>query len=587
MQIKKIGKYIVSFLIKKGRYADTYRVQDEFGKNFFLKLINIAKLSDQQVTDATSSITELELANTLNHPNIMHAIEQGEIVIDGQKYAYLVCDFIAGETVLDKVKRERMCSVYDIKHIVMGVLNGLKYLHRGDEPIIHNDISPKNIMLDMSVTPHAPIIIDFGHAQKLTADNTKFYSNGLNPFFLAPEVFRGVYSTRTDLYSVGVMMYYLLYGFVPWYVDLDKIEGNNKIAAILNERKNPLRVPDVKIFELDENLLNIIAKAINQDVDKRFQSANEFLLALNGEISVVGSTYQMVDVSAKADSLRNDNPNIKKGNGFADVAGLSDLKARLQDEVIDLFKNPKKYKKLRVKIPNGILLYGPPGCGKTFIAEKFAEELGCNYMYVHCSDVASPYIHGGQEKIAAIFAKAKKNAPTVLFLDELDAMVADRSRHTNVSESGEVNEFLVQLNNCADDKVLVVGATNDPKGIDGAVLRSGRMDIKFYVPAPDEPTRMELFKLYLADIAEENVDYTELAKKTEGYVSKDISTLVNKAALMTAKADKELISMEELVSAINKSRGELPSISKSSLKKYNDIRAEFEGNKQKKPIGFH
>ena len=101
-----------------------------------------------------------------------------------------------------------------------------------------------------------------------------------------------------------------------------------------------------------------------------------------------------------------------------------------------------------MSIPNGLLFYGPPGCGKTFFAERFAEEIGCNYMYVLCSDVASPYIHGGQEKIANLFEEARKNAPTILFLDEVEAMIMDRSKHNNVSEQGEVNEFLGQLNNC-------------------------------------------------------------------------------------------------------------------------------------------
>ncbi len=586
MQIKNIGKYTVSFPIKKGKYAETFRVHDDMGKKYFLKLINVAKLSDQQLIESINSITELDLTKGLNHPNIMHSVDCGEIVIEGQKYAFMVCDFIAGETVSDKVNREKLCTVYDMKQIIMGVLNGLKYLHRGDEPIIHNNICPQNIMLDMSKASNIPIIIDFGNAQKLTADNAKFYTDGLNPFFLAPEVFKGVYSTRTDLYSVGVMMYYLLYGIVPWYVDLDKIKVEDRVSAILEERKNPLKIPDVKIFELDESLLNIISKAIDQDVDKRFQSANEFLLALNGEIPVVGSSYQLVDVRNKVDTKEKVSLGIRKGNGFADVAGLNELKKRLQEEVIDLLREPEKYKKLKVKLPNGILMYGPPGCGKTFIVEKLAEELGCNYMYVHCSDVASPYIHGGQEKIAAIFSKARKNAPTVLFLDELDAMVANRSRHTNVSESGEVNEFLVQLNNCADDNVLVVGATNNPEGIDEAVLRSGRMDIKVYVPAPDESTRAEIFKLYLKDIAADDIDYIELARKTAGYVSKDISTLVNKAALYTVKEDGESINMKTLLKAIDDSKGDLPSVPIYSLKRYEKIRAEFEG-KQSKQIGFH
>lgn len=580
---QEIGPYTIVFPIKKGAYAETYRVRDKQNKNLFLKLINIAKLTDQQVEEKSKSIIEIEVCSLLEHPNVIHAVDKGEIILDGQRFAYLVCDYIVGETVYEKVAREKHCSVYDIKQIAIGVLNGLKYLHRLNEPIIHNGISPQNVMLDMSGETNVPVIINFGHAQKLTADNCKLYIEDLNPFFLAPEMFNGIYTTRTDLYAVGAMMYYLLYGIVPWYVDLSKVENEDRVKAILTERTNPLKVPNKQIFELEDDLLSIIAKAVDQDVDKRFQSAEEFLLALNGETVVRGSKYQKVDIIMDEDV---EGRNIRKGNGFADVAGLDDLKKRLKVEVIDLIKNPEKYKKLRVKIPNGILLYGPPGCGKTFIAEKFAEELGCNYMYVHCSDVASPYIHGGQEKIAALFKEAKEKAPTVLFLDEIDAMLADRSRQSNVSEYGEVNEFLTQLNNCADNKVIVVGATNNPKGIDVAALRSGRLDIKVYVPAPDEDERKQLLELYLKDIVCEDVDYLELAKKTEGYVSKDICALVNKAALVTAQNNKDLIEMNVLLETIENSKNDLPSVSKEILKFHEDIREEFEGHSDRKPLGF-
>ncbi|MCD8303489.1 MAG: AAA family ATPase [Prevotellaceae bacterium] len=587
MQKRQIGQYTISFPIKKGVYAETFRVHGETGKNYFLKLINMAKLSDQQLQEPSNSITEIEIVATLNHPNLLHMIDHEEIILEGQRYAYYVCDYIAGETVLDKMRREKHCTVYDIKRIISGVLNGLKFLHRGEEPIIHNEISPKNIMLDMSTNACLPVIIDFGHAQKLTADNTKLYIEDLNPFFMAPEMFHGIYSTRTDLYSVGTMMYYLLFGIYPWFVDLDKVDEENRIQAILNERKNPLRIPNVKIFELDESLLNIIAKATDPDVDKRFQSPNEFLLALSGEISASGASFQLVDIARPKPASTGDcKQEIKKGNGFADIAGLSELKQRLQDEVIDLFRHPDKYAKLRVKVPNGILLYGPPGCGKTFLGEKFAEEIGCNYMYVRCSDVASPYIHGGQEKIAAIFEKAKKNAPTVLFLDELDAMIADRSRQTNVSEYGEVNEFLTHLNNCADNKIIVVGATNNPKGIDPAALRSGRLDIKVYVPAPDEPSRVSLLELYLKDISTDDIDYVLIAKKTDGYVSKDICFLINKAALLSVKAEKEKIDMQTMLAALNVCKSDLPSVSSSLLAQFDNIRAEFEGKKKRNLIGF-
>ena len=582
-----IGAYKVVFPIKKGQYADSYRVVDNDGNKYFLKLINLAKLSDLQIEGSLDSITEIDILKNIHHSNIEHFVDSGETIIDGQRFAYIVCDFIIGETLQEKVSRERHCSVYDIKHIVVGVLNGLKYLHRLEEPIIHNEITPSNIMLDMSTSTYVAKIIDFGHAQRLNSKNHKCYIDGLNPFCMAPEMFKGLYSTRTDLYSVGAMMYYLLFGIYPWQIDISKIKSDLIEKVVLAERRTPLKVPNIRIFELDDHLLNVISKAVSQDVDERFQSADEFLLALNGEIEIENSKFEKVDIQKHQEEA--ESPVEKKetkGNGFADVAGMDDLKKRLNEEVIDIIRNPEKYERLRVKIPNGILLYGPPGCGKTFIAEKFAEEIGCNYMYVHCSDVASPYIHGGQEKIAALFEKAKENAPTILFLDELDAMIADRSRHSNISEYGEVNEFLTQLNNCADNHIFVIGATNNPKGIDSAALRSGRLDIKVYVPAPNEYEREQLLRLYLKDIVEDDIDYSVLAKKTDGYVSRDICSLVNHAARETAQSDQELINMKTLLETIEKYKNQLPSVSKDILMQHEKIRDAFEGHVDRKPIGF-
>ena len=584
--ITAIEQYKVVFLLRKGAYYDVYRVVDVKDGKYFLKLINLAKLDELQLNPATGQICEIEMKREISHPNIMRQIDSGETIIDGQRYAYSISDFIPGELLSENISRKGGCSIYDMKHIVTGVLNALKYLHSQKEPIIFNGISLNSIMLNLSSGSPIPLLMDFDHARKLNKENLKCYMNGLSPFYLAPEMFKGLYSTRTDLYAVGALMYHMIYGMQPWEVDLKDVPVKDREQVILSARQRPLPIPDIKVFEMDEQLINVIAKALMQDVDKRFQNADEFLKALGGESSIVCSNFEKIDVTpAKTKESVATKPE-KKGNGFADVAGMDELKKRLNEEVIDIIKNPEKYKRLRVKIPNGILLYGPPGCGKTYIAEKFAEEVGCNYMYVHCSDVASPYIHGGQEKIAALFEKARENAPTVLFLDELDAMLADRSRHNNVSEYGEVNEFLTQLNNCADNHVFVIGATNNPKGIDSAALRSGRLDIKVYVPAPDKSERIALFKLYLRDIVADDVDYDLLAQKTDGYVSKDVCSLINNAARETARADQEFISMQTLLDAIERYKNQFPSVSKDVLKQHERLREEFENHIDRKPVGF-
>lgn len=165
-----------------------------------------------------------------------------------------------------------------------------------------------------------------------------------------------------------------------------------------------------------------------------------------------------------------------EGNGFADVAGMEELKQLLRAKVINVLQDRERALKYRLAIPNGMLLYGPPGCGKTFIAEKFAEETGFNYTVVKSSDLASIYIHGSQQMIGKLFDEARAKAPTVLCFDEFDALVPSRKESTHASMAGEVNEFLSQLNNCGKKGVFVIATSNRPDMIDPAVLRTGRID---------------------------------------------------------------------------------------------------------------
>lgn len=583
---KTIDCYKVSFLVKESFCYQYYKVTDPKEKRLLLKLINPAKLNDLQFEPDGFSVTELEVVKNISHANILKAGASGKTVIGGQRFLYTISDFVPGEFLSDKLGREKYCSIYEAKLVARGILNALKYLHSLNEPIIVNNICPDSIFLGLEGSAPVSYIADFGFARKLDKDVRKVCTNGISPFCLAPEMFKGIYSTRTDLYAVGALMYEMVFGMQPWQIDVDDMTEKDKVAAILSARKSPLPIPDVKILEMDDNFLSILAKSLNQDIDNRFQCAEEFLMALEGEQDVEPGGYKKISVSSNEEKKEEKMPK-KKGNGFADVAGMESLKKRLQEEVIDLVRNPERYRKLKVKIPNGILLYGPPGCGKTFIAEKFAEELESNYIYAHCSDIASPYIHGGQEKIAALFKQARENAPTVLFLDELDAMIANRSLHNTVSESGEVNEFLTQLNNCAEDGVLVVGATNNPSMLDPAALRSGRLDIKVYVPAPSEEEREALLRLSLKDIAGSDIDYKRLAEITAGYVSKDICVLVNKAALLSAKDGLDAVPMASLLKAIDNSKGELPSVSEKTLNSYLQIRDEFESHApQRNPVGF-
>ncbi|PAF49314.1 hypothetical protein BKH43_06955 [Helicobacter sp. 13S00401-1] len=192
-----------------------------------------------------------------------------------------------------------------------------------------------------------------------------------------------------------------------------------------------------------------------------------------------------------------------KDSGFASVAGMDKLKEELRKHVINVLKNKKNGERFKVSLPNGILLYGPPGCGKTFIARKLAEELGYAFIEVRHSDIASPYIHGGVGNIAAIFASARKNAPCVIFIDEIDGLGQERGKLSVDSsyKQEEINELLSHINGIGKEDILVIGATNELDKLDKALQRSGRFDIKIEVGPPDLKARMKLFEMYLKDRA--------------------------------------------------------------------------------------
>ena len=586
----KIDKYTVVFPHKQGSYAETYRVKDTSGKTRFLKLINYSKLNRGQIDD-NGRVIEVEITKLLHHHNLCQFIDSGNMMMNGSQYAWLVTEFISGETLSQRIIRDDEISVYEIKTIAKAVLSALSFLHTLPTPVIHNEVTIQNVFLNLVGELQDLKLIDFGYARFLNQSPAKPNLDELNPFYLAPERFSGVCSVQTDIYSVGVMMYHLLYGELPWFVDVSRKRGQDVIDFILAERDKELELAKEDKYELDDQLLNVIAKALSYDAEDRFQSADEFIKAIDGEVKIERqSTKRKILSQQQSDNTPVSSAIKKKGEGFAAVAGMEELKQQMREEVIEPLHNPEEYHRYGVTIPNGMLLYGPPGCGKTFFAKHFAEEVGFNFVCITPATLKSRYVNATQENIAKMFKEAEENAPTVIFIDEMNELVPNRD-DGNVHEMSRsaVNEMLAQMDRTGEKGVFVIGATNYPNMIDPAILRAGRLDKKYYIGVPDVQARMALFKLYLEKRPYDfGLDYHRLADMTQGYVSADIQLIVNDAS-RNALRQHSKITMELLKAAITNTT---PSLSDNELRKYERIRAMMNGEEIKKSddrprIGFN
>lgn len=584
----KIGDYSVISPIKQGAYAETYRVKDAQGAKLFLKLICTSRLKYWQ-TDDTGEILEARITEKLNHHNLCHYLDFGIIIIKGQKYNYIVCEFVNSETLAESITRGKEYSIYEIKQIIVAILSALNYLHTLPRPVIHNEITIQNILIDLKTNDLKDVrLIDFGYARYLDMPNCKCGLDDLNTFYLAPERFAGVSCVQSDLYAVGVCLYTLIYNKLPWFCDLGHCSDAGKIGKISRQRETPLDFPEIGMFELDEQLINTIKKSLSLDVRDRFQTAAEFIAALEGDIKVVNSdlTLQMRSRGAR-NKQATGAQNISKGKGFSAIAGMQELKNLVKTEVIDAINQREVYEQYGVSIPNGMLLYGPPGCGKTFFAKKLAEEVGFNFIIKKPSDLQSRWVNATQENIAAMFKEAEENAPTIIFLDEMNELTPNRdSGNVHQMHLSAVNELLANMDRLGEKGIFVIGATNYPNLMDPAILRSGRLDKKIYVGPPDFEARKAMFEMLLKKRPYDfGLDYDKLANLTENYVFSDLTLIINDASRKALMA-KSKITMEMLEETITNTQS---SLKPSDLEKYRKIKAQMEGSniEEKRPrIGF-
>ena len=238
---------------------------------------------------------------------------------------------------------------------------------------------------------------------------------------------------------------------------------------------------------------------------------------------------------------------------FKDVAGVEEAKQELE-EVVEFLKHPQKYNELGAKIPKGVLLYGPPGTGKTLLAKAVAGEAGVPFFSISGSDFVEMFVGVGASRVRDLFDQAKKNAPCIVFIDEIDAVGRQRGAglgggHDEREQT--LNQMLVEMDGfSANEGIIMIAATNRPDILDPALLRPGRFDRQIVVDRPDIKGRTAILGVHIkGKPIGDDVNLDVIAQRTPGFTGADLSNLVNEAALLTARKDKKVINMPEMEEA--------------------------------------
>ena len=273
--------------------------------------------------------------------------------------------------------------------------------------------------------------------------------------------------------------------------------------------------------------------------------ANRMQKNMGNGILGIGSSKKLVNA---------EKPNVK----FEDMAGNVEAKDEVV-EVVDFLKNPERYATLGAKIPKGVLLVGPPGTGKTLLAKAVAGEANVPFFSVSGSSFIEMFVGVGASRVRDLFENAKKEAPSIIFIDEIDAIGKSRAAGGMISGNDEreqtLNQLLAEMDGFSSDSspVIVIAATNRPEVLDPALLRPGRFDRQVLVDKPDFEGRVEILKVHIKDIKlARNVDLFEVAKLTAGLAGADLANIVNEAALLAGRGNKKEVEQADFLEAVER-----------------------------------
>ena len=293
---------------------------------------------------------------------------------------------------------------------------------------------------------------------------------------------------------------------------------------------------------------------------------NNFLKKFNNPVPVFAQT------KIEKDTQNEDASSTKPKTTFVDVAGLDEVKEELF-EIVDFMKNPDKYKKMGAKIPKGVLFYGPPGTGKTLLASAVAGETNSSFFNVTGSEFVEKYVGVGAKRVRTLFEKARKEAPSIIFIDEIDAIGAKRHLESNNEKDQTLNQLLVEMDGFnKDSNVIIVGATNRLDLLDEALLRPGRFDRHIHIGSPNFHTRHEILKVHTNNKPlDPSVDLELLAKKTHGFNGAHLSNIANEAAIFAVRDNSPIITAVHFDKALERVIAGLESKNSTLIEKEKEI----------------
>lgn len=401
---------------------------------------------------------------------------------------------------------------------------------------------------------------------------TRFFSNLSLLFLTLTILFCAIWIWQNESRAQRLDYSQVRQLFLQEQVDSFSIDSSLNLSMTLKEEYNGLSTVNYKLYDFQlfyDDLNALVQKQSDAGILKSYnypepQTTNwlELLLPWAITLIIVGTLgYFMffrsqgggggVDRMAKFGSARTRTlSESDKKVTFQDVAGADEEKEELQ-EIVNFLKNPERYLNLGARIPKGVLLIGPPGTGKTLLAKAVAGEAGVGFLSISGSDFVELYVGVGASRVRDLFEQAKKSAPAIVFIDEIDAV--GRQRGTGLGGGHDereqtLNQLLVEMDGfAANEGVVVLAATNRADVLDPALLRPGRFDRQVYVGLPDIRGREEILQVHVkGKPLAEDVDLKVLARGTPGFTGADLENLVNEGALLAARRERQFITMEDL-----------------------------------------